>query len=131
MNNFRDNTSLDLNYGQINIKNLIVPWSIGVFSYEKNKPQRVRINLTLKTNWEVNNLQDKIEKVVSYSDIVEGIKSLSVNGHINLVETLAKNIADLCLDDARIYKVCISIEKLDVYENVESVGIQAEFSRKY
>jgi dihydroneopterin aldolase len=50
-------------------------------------------------------------------------------GHINLVETLAEKIAELCLGDGRVETARIRVEKLDVYAEAASVGIEIERSR--
>ena len=48
--------------------------------------------------------------------------------HINLVETLAEAIADLCLAHRRVIEVRVMIEKLDV-EPGASVGVEIERRR--
>ena len=120
---------INLNHSKIVIKDLVLPWSIGVFTHEKNEPQRVRINLIIQTRYNTKELNDNIKNVISYANIVDGIKLLSVSGHINLVETLAQKIAALCLSYSLDYDVLVRVEKLDVYENVESVGIEAKYYR--
>jgi len=42
------------------------------------------------------------------------------------VETLAERIAALCLDDARVRSVRIRVEKLDVFPDATSVGVEIE-----
>jgi dihydroneopterin aldolase len=42
---------------------------------------------------------DDIANVVSYEDVISGIKDLLARGHVGLVETLAEEISDICLDD--------------------------------
>ena len=56
-------------------------------------------------------------------------KRLLAEGHINLVETLAEKIAALCLVDERVRSVRIRAEKLDVYAEAASVGIEIERRR--
>ncbi|MBT4741452.1 MAG: dihydroneopterin aldolase, partial [Rhodospirillaceae bacterium] len=46
--------------------------------------------------------------------------------HINLVETLAERIAQTCLQHPDCDTVRVRIEKLDVFEDVESVGVEIE-----
>ena len=112
------------------VNNLEIPWSIGVFEHEKKQEQRVRINIALNTSWNPEKINDDIKNVVSYSDIVDGIIALTSKGHINLVETLSKKIAQLCLKNPKVDSVIMKIEKLDVYNHTESVGIELEYLRK-
>ena len=46
--------------------------------------------------------------------------------HINLVETLAEDIARVCLTHAQVRSVRVRVEKLDVFEDVSSVGVEIE-----
>ena len=66
--------------------------------------------------------------MVSYEEIVNGVKALFARGHVGLVETLAEDIAVLCLEDTRVRSVRIRVEKLDVIAETESVGIEIERS---
>ena len=47
-------------------------------------------------------------------------------GHVNLVETLAERIAAMCLEDRRVLSARVRIEKLDVFAEAESVGVEIE-----
>ena len=42
-------------------------------------------------------LDDDIGRAFDYNTIIQGIKSTIVRGHINLVETLAEDVARQCL----------------------------------
>ncbi|MDP7543999.1 MAG: dihydroneopterin aldolase, partial [Alphaproteobacteria bacterium] len=69
---------------------------------------------------------DDIANVVSYEDVISGIKDLLARGHVGLVETLAEEIADICLDDGRVRVVRVRVEKLDVFDEAVSVGVEIE-----
>jgi len=58
--------------------------------------------------------------------VAKSIRSIAARGHVNLVETLAEDIATMCLEDIRILSVRVRIEKLDVFADVESVGVEIE-----
>ncbi|MGY9002825.1 MAG: dihydroneopterin aldolase, partial [Rhodospirillales bacterium] len=42
------------------------------------------------------------------------------------VETLGDDIASMCLEDLRVRSVRVRIEKLDVFEDATSVGVEIE-----
>jgi dihydroneopterin aldolase len=48
------------------------------------------------------------------------------DGHVNLAETLAERIASLCLQDSTCRSVLVRVEKLDVFEDAKSVGVEIE-----
>lgn len=111
----------DLGY-RVFVRDLVVPCSIGVYLREKGLERRVRVNAELAVSEAVSG-DDDFAEVVNYETIVSGIKGITRAGHINLVETLAERIVDLCFADRRVRAVRVVVEKLDVYADAESVGV--------
>ncbi len=103
------------------VRDLVLPFRIGIYDYEREAPQRVRVNADLLVAGVM--AEDNFRYVLNYETIVEGIRQVADGGHINLVETLAEQVIDLCLADARVEAVRVSVEKLDVYPEAESVGV--------
>ena len=112
------------------IRDFMVECLIGVYEQEKRRPQRVRINLDLAVDEGEHPIIDDILNVVSYETMADGILSIADEGHVNLVETLAERIADMCFADQRVDSVRVRIEKLDILENAGSVGVEIERFRK-
>ncbi len=94
----------------------------------KSRPPRLRIGVEIGMKGEAPG-RDEIGAVFNYEAIVEGIKRIASGGHINLVETFADRVAKLCLADRRVAGVRVSVEKLDVYPEMESVGVVIERRR--
>ena len=113
-------------YRRVFVHDLILPCAIGVYAHEHDAPQRVRINVDLMVREEDRALHDQIKNVVSYEHIVDGVRALTSKDHINLVETLAEQIAELCLGDERVSRVRVRVEKLDIYKEAASVGVEIE-----
>ena len=112
------------------IRDFMVECLIGVYEHEKRSPQRVRINLDLAVDEGEHPIIDDILNVVSYETMANGILAIADEGHVNLVETLAERISDMCFDDQRVDSVRVRIEKLDIIENAGSVGVKIERFRK-
>ena len=108
------------------IRDLILPCSIGVHRHEKDAEQRVRINLDLAVSEGDQPINDDIRNVICYEGLAGGIEEIVSRGHINLVETLAENIAEMCLRDQQVQSARVRIEKLDILEGAESVGVEIE-----
>jgi dihydroneopterin aldolase len=72
---------------------------------------------------------DHIAEVVCYDEIIGKLSELLARRHFRLLEVAAEEIARLCLNDTRVQKVRISLEKLDVYKNAKSVGVEIWRSR--
>lgn len=108
------------------VRNLVLPASIGIHSFEKTGAQRIRVNVDLAVRETDQPPADEIGQVVCYEEITEGIKAITGRGHVNLVETLAEDIAAMCLEDPRVRSARVRVEKLDILENAESVGVEIE-----
>ena len=111
---------------RIFVRDLELAALIGVHRHERDGRQRVRINLDIEASQAEPPTQDRLSEVVNYADIVDGVRAIVDSGHINLVETLAERIAQKCLSDRRIRSVRVRIEKLDVFADAGSVGVEIE-----
>jgi dihydroneopterin aldolase len=108
------------------VRDMLAVAVIGIHPHEKKGPQRVRINLDLAVR-DLHPLPaDDIDHVVCYEDVVDLTKRIIDRGHVNLVETLAEDIAAAILENDQVTSVRVRIEKLDVLEDVASVGVEIE-----
>ncbi len=108
------------------VRDLELNANIGVYRREKGTLQPVRINIDLTVEETEGEVDDKLENVVDYGAVVDGIKAILAGGHLNLVETLAEKIAAHCLEDARVKVARVRIEKLEVVPEAQSVGVEIE-----
>ena len=108
------------------IRDYMVDCSIGIHGHEKVNDQRVRINLDLAVVEGEQLIADDIRNVICYEQVANGILRIVGQGHVNLVETMAENIAAMCLEDQRVISVRVRVEKLDVLADAESVGVEIE-----
>ncbi|MEX2617879.1 MAG: dihydroneopterin aldolase [Alphaproteobacteria bacterium] len=114
---------------RIFVRDLVIPWEIGIYDHEHDALQRVRINIDLIVLEADKFDADRYRQVVCYAEVVKRVQQLAREGRINLVETLASRVADLCLSDNRVERVTVRAEKLDAIAEVSSVGIEIERSR--
>jgi len=109
------------------VRDLMLDAHIGVHQHEKLGPQRIRVNVDLAVlEKDVDGIGDQLANVVCYEEVVSGIRALVAEGHVNLVETLAEQIAALCLEDRRVRVARVKVEKLDVFADATSVGVEIE-----
>jgi len=101
---------------------LVLDVEIGVYTHEKGVTQRVRFSVDVDLIPAVHALNDDIRQAFDYDTIIKGIKTIIARGHINLVETLAEEVAMLCLAHPRAQSVRVMIEKLD--KEPGAVGIE-------
>lgn len=111
------------------IRDLTLPALIGIYIHEKENPQPIRINLDLAVKANMTANKDRLADVVSYEEIADGVRKLIASGHVNLVETLAQQIADMCFSHKRVQTVRVRVEKLAVFEDAVSAGVEIERHR--
>ena len=109
---------------KILIENLILDASIGIHDFEKKKKQKISISLDIEVNDNIPDVDHKIENFVSYEYIVKDIKQIINSGHIELLETLGEDILAICFKDHRIHNIKITLKKLEVFSEADSVGIE-------
>ncbi|WP_338333125.1 dihydroneopterin aldolase [Acetobacter sp. LMG 32666] len=110
------------------LKNMVLDAHIGVFPHEQGVTQRIRVSVHFgvddRTDLEVG--PDDLSRTVSYERVVQLVHRIVREGHVRLVETLAERIASGVLSDDRVRVVRVRIEKLDVFEEIEAVGVEIE-----
>ena len=109
---------------KILINELTLDAFIGIHDFEKKKKQKITISLSLDVNDNISGIEHKIENFVSYEHIVNDIKSILKEGHIDLLETLGEKIVELCFKDKRVLTIKLKLEKLEVFKDASSVGIE-------
>jgi len=107
---------------RIFVRGLVLPVALGVYEEEQGVTQKVSFTIEAAVAASVAPKGDAIAEVPSYDDLVGAVRAVAVDGHINLVETLAERIADRCLRDERIVSVLVRVEKLE--RGPASVGVE-------
>jgi dihydroneopterin aldolase len=118
------------------LRDMVLTASIGVHPHEHAAPQRVRINVDLGVEDDgalplsrspVG--RDELARVVDYEKVADRVRSIVSAGHIRLVETLAERIAEACLADGRVHLARVRVEKLDIFADATSAGVEVERRR--
>ena len=102
--------------------------AIGVYPHEHHGPQRVRINVDLAV-LEGDGEADRLDRVLNYEGVAAAVRAIVAAGHVKLVETLAERIAAACLEDQRVIRARVRVEKLDVFADTAAVGVEVERAR--
>ena len=109
------------------LRDMILAASIGVHAFEHQAPQRVRINIDLAVDDDgIDAGRDDLSQVVDYEKIAGGVRATVASRHVRLVETLAEKLAGQCLLDRRVQRVRVRVEKLDIFADTASVGVEIE-----
>lgn len=109
---------------RIIVRGLVVEAFIGVFGHERLARQRVRFDVDVETVPDYRQIVRDEGRYVSYADIVEYIETRAASAeHVELVETWADDVADVVLRNELATKVQVTVQKLDVFDAAEGVGI--------
>jgi dihydroneopterin aldolase len=115
------------------VRDMVLTASIGVHPHEHAAPQRVRINVDLGVEDDGARPlsrqpvgRDELTRVVDYEKLADSIRRIVAGGHVRLVETLAERIADACLADPRVHLARVRVEKLDIFPDAISAGVEIE-----
>jgi dihydroneopterin aldolase len=116
------------------LRDIVLPASIGIYPHEHAAQQRVRVNVDLGVDDESARAglavgADELGRVVNYEKVANSVRSIASAGHTRLVETMAERIAQACLSDPRVRFVRVRVEKLDVFPDAESAGVEIERDR--
>lgn len=94
------------------VHDLVLAVSIGVWDEEHERTQQVRFSVDIGVR-PTGAHADTLSSVISYDFIIDGIKQVIAEDHIQLTETFAERIAAYCLSDPRAVKVKVKVEKID------------------
>jgi len=93
----------------------------GVFDFERRDGQKFVVDLVLGLDTRSAAATDDLRDTVDYGTLVMNVKNAIETHPVDLVETLAQRIADICLTDGRVQWTEVTVHKPDA-------PIQAAFS---
>lgn len=106
----------------IRLDALEVMIGLGIHARELAAPQRVLVSVAITCAYPAPP-GDRIEAVLNYDAIRDGIRAIAGGGHIMLQEVLCERIAALCLSDPRVVEVVVRTTKPDIYPDA-AVGCE-------
>ncbi|MEM8935744.1 MAG: dihydroneopterin aldolase [Pseudomonadota bacterium] len=97
---------------------------IGVYPEEQGTAQPVKIDIELDVVEPSEPDGDRLEDVVCYNRLTNGVKAIIAEGHIKLVETLAERIASLAMANAMVLSVRVRVEKPNALQEAVAAGVE-------
>lgn len=114
---------------KIQIQDLLLRAIIGINDEERRNRQDVLINVTLHADTRAAGRSDDMADAVNYRTLTKRIIALVENSQFYLVEKLAAEIAALCLDDPRVERADVRVEKPGALRFARSVGVEIQRAR--
>ncbi len=113
----------------IEIKDLLLRTTIGISDEERHDRQDVVINLVLQTDTRAAGCSDDFRDALDYRALTKRVIRLVEESRFYLVEKLAAEIAALCLEETRVERVRVTVEKPGALRFSRSVGVTLERGR--
>jgi dihydroneopterin aldolase len=98
---------------------------LGAYKREHGAPQRVVFNVEASVE-RATTRADDMRAVFSYDVILDAIRLVTGRGHVNFIETIVEDVAEIVLKHPRVRRVRVRVEKLDVIEGAVGVEIARE-----
>ena len=111
---------------RIHIRDLQLRCIIGTNEDERVKKQDVIVSVTMYADLRKACRTDRIEDTVDYKSIKQNVVAMVEKSDFFLIETLARHIADLCLEHELVQRVTVSVDKPGALRFARSVAIEIE-----
>ena len=85
----------------------------GVFDFERREGQIFLIDLVLGLDTTTAAASDDLHDTVDYGTLVSSVKTAVETDPVDLIETLAQRIVDVCLMDLRVEWATVTVHKPD------------------
>ena len=85
----------------------------GVFDFERREGQIFKVDLVLGMDTRPAARSDDLQETVDYGTLVAAVKKAVETDPVDLIETLAQRIADVCLTDRRVHWAEVTVHKPD------------------
>jgi D-erythro-7,8-dihydroneopterin triphosphate epimerase len=115
---------------RIVIEDLLLRTVIGINGEERRDLQDVIVNLVLYVDTRVAGRSDNIDDApLNYRDLTKRVIAGVEESRFHLIERLAEELADICLEEKGVEKVQVSVAKPGALRFARSVSIVIERER--
>ena len=110
------------------MRGLRVEAEIGVYEHEYGRRQPLLIDVELDVAAQS---CEHIADTINYETVVAHARQLAAAGHLKLIEAFAERLARACLEDARVARVRVRVEKPEALAPVaEAAGVEVLLARR-
>lgn len=102
----------------------------GVFDFERREGQIFVVDLVLGVDTAPAAASDDLRDTVDYGSLVTSVKAAVEEDPVDLIETLAQRIADVCLLDDRVEWARVSVHKPDAPIDATFSDVALTITRK-
>lgn len=111
------------------IKDLRVQGILGIHDWERVTPREIVINVTVYTDTRRAARTDDIADCVDYSALAKKIRVHAESAARMTVEALANDLAEICLQEPKVRKAVVRVDKPGAVPEAASVGVEIRWVR--
>jgi len=116
---------------RIFVEGLLIQANIGVHPHEYEGTQPILMDISLDMGPMPAPKDDRLHETLDYGLVAEKAEEITMQAHVQLVETLADRIADWALSaDPRVQAVTVKISKPQALLKADAAGVEIHRSRK-
>ena len=113
----------------IRIENLRLRTVVGIFDWEKDVKQDVVINVEIEFDGTEAMKKDDIQHTIDYKSITKRIISEVEGKDYNLIEKIAGDVMEIIMEDKKVQKATVKIDKPGALRFADSVSVTHTESR--
>jgi len=95
----------------ISLTGLRVRGNHGVFDFERADGQEFVVDVSLETDTRAAAASDQLADTIDYGSLAQQLAAVIGGEPVNLLETLAGRLADVCLSDSRVHAATVTVHK--------------------
>ena len=111
------------------IRDLKIQGILGIHDWERVTPREIVVNVTLFADTRPAAKSDDIADCVDYSALAKKIRAHAERAARMTVEALANDLANLCLEEQKVKRVIVRVDKPGAVAEAASVGVEVERAR--
>ncbi|MGE4530088.1 MAG: dihydroneopterin aldolase [Acidithiobacillus sp.] len=112
------------------VRELKVDTRIGIYDWERQIKQTILIDLEIAADASVAAQTDKVEQTINYQTVCQRLVAHISASEVELVETLAEQIAAIICDDFGAAWVQVTVHKPAAVRGTKDVGVRIERGKR-
>lgn len=111
------------------IDSLSIETVIGIFDWERRVRQSLTLDVELHTDLSQAGITDRLTDTVDYKSLSNALRRRLESSRYRLVETLACDAAEICLEDARVSVAIVTVHKPGALRYARDVAVEVTRAR--
>lgn len=108
------------------VRGLEIQAGIGIHDQEHGRLQPLILDVTLELRPAP---VERLSDTVDYESVARAARDIAASGHVGLVESFAQRLATACLDDPRVRRVTVRIDKPTALQGARAAGCEIVLGR--